>query len=316
MLFYIIKFTHIFRFHCKNNFNLEDNNESSETIHDEIPEDLFLSVQNLKFQGETNVRKRPRTSFKYKSLSDNKKHRMFVKQVVDSIDVDEDTSSLLTSYYFDDYVKYLLNNDRSRPSSGKSSLFLQSINNKNKENKSIQVDPRQIDGKKSRKELKDKNIKNTTTKPQPKPEDSKQINKPTETNMEDAKITYHKSGKRKSLTISRIPSPETVQVIRVDVVCNYNTNSILSDYYEDNKNTNTIDTSNLEKMENIKLKSSRFANKYLLTNTVKTLDENVSGGAKVTLLCKTFKLSDRSKLYPDTKNTKITKEGSKTKLRN
>ncbi|KAM3968394.1 uncharacterized protein ACR2FA_011536 [Aphomia sociella] len=292
------------RFHCNGALDREDTScETNRVLNDDF---LFLSVQNLKFQGDTQQRKRPRTSFKYKSLSDNRKHRMFIKQIVNDIDIEDDKSSELTCYYFDDYVKYIIS-DRSRPSSSKSSLFLQGISNKCKENKGIQVDTKQVSDKKR----KEKNSNVKTVKHDAKIQDSL-----LDTNMEDAKISFHKSGKRKSLTISRAPSPETVQVIRVDVVCNYSNGSILSDSHEDNKTQNKIDNVKLDKVDNVKLKNSHFANKYLLTNTVKTLDENVSGGAKVTLLCKTFKLTDRSKSSSEFKHTKTTKDGSRGKNRN
>lgn len=50
--------------------------------------------------------------------------------------------------------------------------------------------------------------------------------------------TTHKREKRKSLTLSRIPSPETVQVIRVDVITGYpvsSDNSLLSELTDNDR---------------------------------------------------------------------------------
>ncbi|XP_059059896.1 uncharacterized protein LOC131853098 [Achroia grisella] len=300
------RWTDVFeRFHCHISGDGEVDAERYGNIPNQTEDYIFLSVQNIKFQGDTQQRKRPRTSFKYKSLSDNRKHRMFVKQVVDDVDVGDDVSSQLSSYYFDDYVKYITN-DRSRPSSSKSSLFLQRISNKYKENKAIQVDAK-ISDKKIRKDCKEKQTSVKVTKSEV-TEDPLPDN-----NMENAKISFHKSGKRKSLTISRVPSPETVQIIRVDVVCNYSNSSMLSDCYDDNNKQTKLDNVKIDKDSTHNFKSSHFANKYLLTNTVKTLDENVSGGAKVTLLCKTFRLTDRSKQPSERKYSKTKKCGTGVK---
>lgn len=274
-------------------------------------EDMFLSVQNLQFTGDVQQRKRPRTSFKYKTLTDGKRHRMFVKQIVTCEQDDPDRSSELTYYYFDDYAKYFHSNDRSRPSSGKSSIFLYNLSNKNRENKAIQVDISQA-GETRKTRRPDAKVKRSLKKDvtlECKDEIKKE---PDENNIEDTKIAFHKRGKRKSLTISRAESPATVQVIRVDVVCNYSCSSTMSDY-EDKKQTSTNDEEELVKKKGIvKVKNTRFANKYLLTNTVKTLDENVSGGAKVTLLCKTFRLADRSKLLSRRKSSKSAKDDPNT----
>ncbi|XP_053624183.1 uncharacterized protein LOC128683035 [Plodia interpunctella] len=295
------RWTNVFqRYHCKKSFEQENTNDGNVPIDDQ--DDIYLTVQNLKFQGEVQDNKRPRTSFKYRLPPDSNRHRMFIKQVVEDIEAEDDLSSQLTSYYFDDYVKYILSNDRSRPSSSKSSIFLDTIVN-GKESKAVQVE-----GKPHREFAKMKNkkvVKNTTETNEEITDND--IDTAKGDSIHDAKVSYHKSGKRKSLTISRVPSPETVQVIRVDVVCNYSTSSILSDY-DDKKFDNTRKP---DKIEDIKLKGPHFSNKYLLTNTVKTLDENVSGGAKVTLLCKTFKLSDRLKLFSDRKKTKMAKDVSK-----
>lgn len=257
-------------------------------------DDLFLSVQNLKFLGDEQ-RKRSRTSFKYKTLMGHNKHRMFVKQIVEDQDLSEDDrSSQLTCYYFDDYSKYIINTDRSRPSSGKSSIFLQGITTKFKQNKAVQVDTtKTIVSKKTRTvEQKHKNSS-------PRDIQDEVMSKVTcerDSNIDDTKIAFHKSGKRKSLTITRVPSPETVQVIRVDVVCNCSNSSTMSDYDANKKQTQTDSDKIMDnKLENFNIRNNHYANKYLLTNTIKTLDENVSGGAKVTLLCKTFRLTDRSK---------------------
>lgn len=254
-------------------------------------DDLFLSVQNLKFLGDEQ-RKRSRTSFKYKTLMGHNKHRMFVKQIVEDQDLSEDDrSSQLTCYYFDDYAKYINNADRSRPSSGKSSIFLQGITSKLKENKAVQVDTtKTMVSKKTR--IVEQKFKNSH-----KPGDIQdEFTCEKDSNIDDTKIAFHKSGKRKSLTITRVPSPETVQVIRVDVVCNYSSSSTMSDYDENKKQTQTDSGKLIEnKLENFNIRNNHYANKYLLMNTIKTLDENVSGGAKVTLLCKTFRLSDRGK---------------------
>ncbi|XP_049885474.1 uncharacterized protein LOC126380250 [Pectinophora gossypiella] len=276
------------RFHCNDS---EGNSDGSHNNNHTPDEDLFLTVQNLKFQGNEQERKRPRTGFKYKTLSDGNKHRMFVKQQVKTIEIaDDDRSSQLTCYY-DEYAKYLTNADRSRPSTGKSSTFLQGLSTTFKKNKAVQVDfAKPCDTRKPRNgerkaapqdvETKEEVLENKTSSD--------------EAGMEDTKISFHKSGKRKSLTISRAQSPETVQVIRVDVVCNYSTSSTPSDDEKKQPTTDVVEKLD-KKVETVNLKNSHYANKYLLTNTIKTLDENIAGSAKVTLFCKTFRLSDRSR---------------------
>ncbi|KAI8430703.1 hypothetical protein MSG28_000892 [Choristoneura fumiferana] len=265
------------RFHCNAN---DDTLATIDNTQAQQNEDLFLSVQNLKFNGDVHERKRSKTCFKYKALSDGKKHRMFVKQIVEDEENDADEcSSQLTCYYFDDYVKYILNNEPSAPVSEKSSVLFYTLNNKVKENKAVQVESRKqgLDLKKHRKldgavknNCRIKNIKETVKE------------EPPDLISEDTKVVYHKSGKRKCLTISRAQSPETVQVIRVDVVCNYTRSSTISEL-DDNKRQNDVDTQitlDPKILNSINMKTSHFSNKYLLTNTTKTLDENISGGAK------------------------------------
>lgn len=211
---------------------------------------------------------------------------MFVKHpVVENDYSDDDRSSQMTSY-FDDYVKYLFN-DKSRPTSGKSSILHQGQSNK-KENKATQIDaePKGGDDKQSRKmEPRGKSLFKKCVRT-----DIDEDIKCEDVDIQGTQISYHKSGRRKSLMISRTESPETVQVIRVDVVCNYSCSSTMSNY--DDK---TIPQSKSIEIQTIDLKQPHFSNKYLLTNTVKTLDENLSDGAKVTLLCKTFTLTERNK---------------------
>lgn len=228
---------------------------------------------------------------------------MFIKQIVDNTTITEDEgrSSQLTCYYFDDYAKYLISNDRSRPSSEKSSIFLQDLSTKLKVNKAIQVDITRTGFTKK--------IHNSENRVKTNLDDvdrsiiADDVNSQSpEKSIENAKIAFHKSGNRKVLTISRAQSPETIQVIRVDVVCNYSNASTVSDY-EDVKKPSKIDDGKImeKSLVNINKNNSYYANKYLLTNTVKSLNENVSGGAKVTLLCKTFKLTDRSKIRANKK---------------
>lgn len=215
---------------------------------------------------------------------------MFVKQAIPDEDElsDDGRSTQLTSYYFDDYVKYL-SNDKSRPTSGKSSIFLQSLDNK-KENKATQVDEFGEGSKKPRHRIIESKVKSLLKKCAK--QEIKDEIKRDDTAIEDPKITYRKSGRRKSLTISRTQSPEIMQVIRVDVVCNHNRGSVMSDY-EDTKQLDNNESLNNYDVKSMDTKKSHFANKYLLTNTVKTLDENLASGETVTLLCKTFKLSER-----------------------
>uniref|UniRef100_A0A2A4K5X4 Uncharacterized protein n=1 Tax=Heliothis virescens TaxID=7102 RepID=A0A2A4K5X4_HELVI len=298
------------RFHC--NMHGDQLTDAIDSVRAQDSDDMVLTVQTLKFQGDVDQTTRPRTSFKYKKNTDVNKHRMFVKQAVSDNDLtDDDRSSQLTYYYFDEYLKYLYNTDRSRPTSAKSSIFLKGYS-KEKENKATQVELNIDDTKKQRKEPKIK----TNAKKSPKLQTKDEIRDDSET-IENTKITYQKTGKRKSLTISRAQSPETVQVIRVDVVCNYSNNST-SDY-EDNKKTECSTDRSEKFRENSVLKNSYFANKYnnhfatkyLLTNTVKSLDENLSGGSKVTLLCKTFKLSDRNITEKPELNRKFTRKNKK-----
>ncbi|KAJ2954480.1 hypothetical protein O0L34_g2759 [Tuta absoluta] len=273
-------------------------------------QDLFLSVQTLKFKGAEQHNKRPRTGFKYRTVPAGNLHRMFVKQTVTNDEPsDDDRSSQLTCYYYDDYAKYLSNPDRSRPSSAKSSIFLRGLNTRFKVNKAVQVDlAKTYELKKPRQS------KKTDLKDDVKRTEESDANSVDDT-VKDTKVSYHTCGKRKSLTISRTQSPETVQVIRVDVVCNNTTSSTTADF-DDIKPTKDI-TERLDKKTNTtNIKDYNFASKYLLTNTVKSLEEHVSGGAKVTLLCKTFKLTDRSKMLFNRKPLEIAKVTSNAKINN
>ncbi|XP_050361185.1 uncharacterized protein LOC126780612 [Nymphalis io] len=286
------------RFYCNDHENCDLNETNDSVGTHQNREDLFLTVQNLQFQGDVDQSRRSRTYFKYKKLPDSQKHRMFIKQIIDdSYQTDVARSSILSDYA-ENYTKYFSNNDQSRPSSSKSSIILYYSNNKCKENKSTQVDLRNGQQKKKIKFEKVKNFKKRVVKSAAN-EDLKHTQ--CENNDDDTKIVYHRCGKRKSLTISRAESPATVQVIRVDVVCNYSCSSTMSDYDESKKEHSTLDTEQDDKeTEIVKSKRSHLPKKYVLTNTIKTLDETVTGG-KVTLLCKTFKLADRTKTSLDRK---------------
>lgn len=221
---------------------------------------------------------------------------MFVKQIVDEFNQHSVARSSELSDYVEDYTKYISNNDQSRSSSAKSSIVLFCLNNKRKQNKCVQVDLRSQETRKKTKIEKGKRYQRAHPKSGP-------IFKASDENVstEDTKVAFHKNGKRKSLTISRTESPATIQVIRVDVVCNYSCSSSMSEYdgsekqysydlsQEDNKNKMNAN------------QKSRLIKKYMLTNTVKTLDEKVSG-SKVTLMCKTFKLNNRPKMLFDEKH--------------
>lgn len=255
---------------------------------------MVLTVQTLKFQGDVDQTKKQRTSFKYKNITGENKHRMFIKEMIpDNEHNDEDISSQLTHYYLDDYIKYLCNSDRSRPTSSKSSLLHKCATTKDiKENKAIQVESLQAD---CNKKVQPKPKKILLSKQCLKQEVKKEDNDLTNT-IDNTKISYQNTGRRKSLTISRTQSPETLQIIRVDVVCNHSSSSILSEY-EESKKSKVAPMKLTSKLENFNVKN-HFANKYLLTKSIKTLDESLRGGSKVTLLCKTFRLSDRfSKQY-------------------
>ncbi|RVE44069.1 hypothetical protein evm_011276 [Chilo suppressalis] len=282
------------RFHCNSLINTEDYAKEGIDTSARNDNDLYLSVQNLKFQGDVLDLKRPRANFKYKSLNGNRKHRMFVKQVVDeNYNYEEDRSSPLSNY-FDDYVKYILSTDRSRASSsGKSSIF--EINNKFTE-KSKQVENKFGKDEKISPEIEAKR-KSAPIKVVKYDADELHNNNATDKNViVDAKVAYHNSGKRKSLTISRVPSPETVQVIRVDVVCNYSSSSNISDCQDKRQQSPDVTKLSDKEITKLNFKGSHFADKYLLTKTIKSVDENLSCGSKVTLLCKTFKLSNRNKV--------------------
>lgn len=232
---------------------------------------------------------------------------MFIKQTVsgNQLPYDDTSFSVDVDYYFDDYVNYIINKtEQSRPSTGRSSIYFQRKSNsiyKQKENKAVQVNS-------------DDSILNSKNN-----NSSKKLSKPNTTvikidngdyikdsAMEDTKISYCNTGKRKSLTISRAQSPETVQVIRVDVVCNNSSAASVASasdekYKTENKFSNKTN-------DNDDAKRNNFANKYLLTNTIKTLDENVGGGSKVTLLCKTFKLANRNNRHMDAKASHVFQE--------
>ncbi|KAL4717465.1 hypothetical protein ACJJTC_000614 [Scirpophaga incertulas] len=261
--------------------------EMGESLSPNKEEDLYLTIQNLKFQGNTQERKRPRIYFKYKSMTDYKKHRMFVKQAIDNCsEFEDDKLSELSNNFFDDYLKYFLNTDRSRPSSSKSTVFIQDLSNK------ITQKPVQINKDKFKKSHANDIKKKTSTLKISKQRVKEELENNVDTDiMDNAKIAYNTSEKRKNLTISRIPSPETVQVIRVDVVRNCNTGSTTSNTEQNisTKNVNIVKVSN----KNTRLSDMHFSDKYLLTKTVTGVSENLSCGSKVTLLCKTFKLADR-----------------------
>ncbi|KPI91838.1 hypothetical protein RR46_08264 [Papilio xuthus] len=255
--------------------------------------DMFLTVQTLQFKGESQQSKRQRTSFKYKTLNSGQKHRMFVKQVIDRNmgNYNVDAASELTSYYLD-YSKYFSNNARSRSSSAESRVSNQNFDKNLKRNKSIQVDSNTFEEIKQDK---------TSSKLEEELNNNSELNNKTQKNEvvinntkeDNPKIAFHKNGKRKSITISKSESPETVQVIRVDLVCNYSSNSNTEDYNKQNNRNqiHLLDT----RSDDDNIRRKHYNSKYLLTKSVKALDENVSGGTNVTLLCKTFRLADRSK---------------------
>ncbi|CAG9781781.1 unnamed protein product [Diatraea saccharalis] len=280
------------RFHCNPLTNIEESDKECSGTPSQDQENLYLTVQNLKFLGNVQDLKKTRTNFKYKSLNRDRSHRMFVKQVVEEdFNYEEDRSTPLVNY-FDDYVKYILSTDRSRASSSKSSIHEQ---NHNFTEKSAQVDTKtKVDGaecliKKS--EMKIPDIKRGEGDIQ-----NLKYNETDKNVIEDAKVAYYSTGKRKSLTISRVPSPETVQIIRVDVVCNYSTSSNISNSEEKKQQPADITKLSDRDIAKLNFKGSHFSDKYLLTNTIKGVDENLSCGSKVTLLCKTFKLSNRNKI--------------------
>ncbi|CAG9137357.1 unnamed protein product [Plutella xylostella] len=265
------------RFHC-NIINEEECSEPDVYQHYEKNTDgVFLSVQTLKFQGDVEERKRPRTCFKYKSVNNEIKHRMFVKQVVEDnkeTELQEDASSQITNHYFDDYINYILN-DKSRPST------VESDTKTTDKHKEANVNSDKKDNIKSKDTNKKKFIKI----------DGDLINDYGKTT-----ISYQNSGNKKNLTISRVQSPETVQVIRVDVVCNYSRPESTVESENEDKAKKIVAVKEVKPTPVLDMKSNHFANKYFLTKTIKSLDENLSGGAKVTLLCKTFRLTDRSNL--------------------
>ncbi|XP_032527497.1 uncharacterized protein LOC116777856 [Danaus plexippus] len=265
-----------------------DINEKNDKCRLQSGNELVLTVQNIQFKGNVEQKKRPRTGFKYKSLPANQKHRMFVRENVEDLDQNADCYSELSNY-FDNYAKYFTNSNSS-PTSSKSSLILNDFIDRHTENKAIQVDM----GCKTKKKQKFHLKTNKLQKHKTYHENNVEIIE----NDDDTKILFHKNSKRKSITITRNESPATLQIIRVDVVCSYSSSSTMSDYEERKK------ISSNDVKENITTNTkSHLTNKYMLTNSVKTLDENISSG-KVTLLCKTFKLSDRSKtLY--NKNSKV-----------
>ncbi|XP_048005880.1 uncharacterized protein LOC125241432 [Leguminivora glycinivorella] len=280
------------RFYC--NPSVDAAESTVDNIHTQPDDDLFLTVQNIKFDGDINQTKRPKTCFKYKAIKDGQKHRMFVKQVVkEKEEYIEDSSSLLTCYYFDDYIKYILNPDQNAASSDKSSTC--GPNNNARNNTLLQFKS------KHRTDVKTCNQINNNL--QIKCKETQEVEEgPPDLELAETKVEYHKLGKRKCLTISRTQSPETVQVIRVDVVCHPHPLPHLRAMPLDvpapdasSKQTHLDNQGAFHSKPITNMKTNHFTNKYLLTNTTKTLDENVSGGAKVTLLCKTFRLSSRNK---------------------
>ncbi|CAH0716500.1 unnamed protein product, partial [Brenthis ino] len=265
------------RFYC-NDYQSYDLNVTSSSQIQQCHEDLFLSVQNLQFQGTVDQHRKVRSSFKYKSLSNCHKHRMFVKQIVDECNQYSVTRSSELSDYVEDYTKYISNNDQSRSSSAKSSIVLFCLNNKRKQNKCVQVDIKSHETRKKPKIERGKRYQRAHPK-------SGLILKASDesVNTEDTKVAFHKNGKRKSLTISRTESPATVQVIRVDVVCNNSCSSSISDYDKSEKQySHDLNQEDNKNQMNANQKS-QLIKKYMLTNTVKTLEEKVSG-SKVTLM--------------------------------
>lgn len=257
---------------------------------------MVLTVQTLKFTGDVDQTIRPRTSFKYKKNTDGNKHRMFVKQAISDNESDDDRASQLTYYYFDEYIKYLYNTDRSRPASRTSSVFLRGYNKEKHKKEDNKPTPLEINTDETKKLRKNESKIKNNAKKLAKRQIRDEIRDVAET-IENTKITYQKSGKRKSLTISQTQSPETVQVIRVDVVCNYTNSS--SDYEDKKENpAERLETFRENAIIKNDIYATRYSNhlasRYLLTNSIKSVDENLPGGSKVTLLCKTFKLSDRN----------------------
>ncbi|KPJ09022.1 hypothetical protein RR48_15163 [Papilio machaon] len=254
--------------------------------------DMFLTVQTLQFKGESQQSKRQRTSFKYKTLNSGQKHRMFVKQVVDRNVDNYDVEGASELKYYLDFSKYFSNKVPSRSSSVESRVSNQNFDKNLKRNKSVQVDFNTFAEIKQDK---------TSTKLEKKLNNNPEVHDKTTKDEEftnnvkddNPKIAFHKYGKRKSITISKAESPETVQVIRVDLVCNYSANSNTEDYNKQN-NRSQIHLADVRNNDD-NMRRKHYNSKYLLTKSVKALDENVSGGTNVTLLCKTFRLADRSK---------------------
>ncbi|XP_063545845.1 uncharacterized protein LOC134753834 [Cydia strobilella] len=285
------------RFYCNPSTDAAESTIGN--IHTQLDEDLFLSVQNIKFDGDINETKRTKTCFKYKAIKDGQKHRMFVKQVVEEKEeYIEDCSSLLTCYYFDDYIKYILNPEQNAPSSDKSSILYCAHNNFT-QNKLLQFKSNGTDVKKCNQINNNLKISCIAKEMKESKEGLPDLA------LEDTKVEYYKSGKRKCLTLSRTQSPETVQVIRVDVVCHPRAAPGDAPAPDGSKQTHVDNEGAFHPTSITNVKTNHFSNKYLLTNTIKTLDANVSGGAKVTLLCKTFRLSSRTKPKPNNEISSI-----------
>lgn len=256
----------------------------------------FLTITNLDFPQETgheaDNKAHSKKRARYKTIPKNCSayvHRMFVKS--DYIPMDDDTrassraSTDYDEYEFEEYLREFNIPD----DSSECSLF-----DSSEEDDTFRKHPRTILEK-----CLDEDEQRPTPKPQEEPTVTKTVQNPTK--EPNASNHHHKKEKRKSLTLSRIPSPETVQIIRIDVITGYpidSDNSVLSGMTDHTDRASSVESYGYDSCQRSAMTHDHA------TQTVPMIEEGVleglHGGRSRQLVecdhllyCKSLNLTDR-----------------------
>lgn len=194
----------------------------------------FLTIKNLDFPEEpsTEVKQISKKRLRYKAIPKDCSthlHRMFVKSEYNSIEEMSRTSSRASTDYDEYQFEEYLRDFNSREDPSECSLFFA------EDDDSLSKQPRTVIDIESLEEPPTPKIE-VIQSPQPEEKVSESVNQHHNT---------HKREKRKSLTLSRIPSPETVQVIRIDVISGYlieSDNSIISGFTDHTERPESVDS--------------------------------------------------------------------------
>lgn len=247
----------------------------------------FLTIKNLDFPEElpAETKQVSKKRLRYKAIPKDCSthlHRMFVKSEYNSAEELSRASSRASTdydeYQFEEYLRdFSARDDRSE-----CSLFFA------EDDDSLRKQPRTVIDIEPTEEPLTPKI-DVIQSPQPKGKITEIVHHQ----------NIHKREKRKSLTLSRIPSPETVQVIRIDVITGYpieSDNSIISGYTDQTERPGSVDSSALSCIKSGKTHDHG-------TQTVPIENENKVGEnrrisksfeCRHLLHCKSLNLSDRS----------------------